>query len=65
MVRKDEMKSAEEIANFCEAQIAERLSHFNDSEILRFTPSIKYGRRFVGMKIGDQEFLVEINVTEA
>ena len=61
------MKSIEEIAHFCECQLAERLSHFNDSRIIRMTPSIQAGRRFIGFEVesGADCFLITIEVEKA
>lgn len=34
-------------------------------EVVKFTPSINNGCRYIGVKKDDQEFLVQIDVTEA
>jgi hypothetical protein len=57
--------NTEALATFCEKQLQERLSHYNDSQVKEFTPSIKMGRRYIGLIIGEQQFMIEINVTEA
>ena len=54
---------SEYVANQCESAIAERLQHFNDSKVSRFTPSIVEGRRYLGFKMGNDEFYIEINVS--
>ena len=61
------MKTSEEIANFCEAQLANKLSFFNDSRIIRMTPSVQGGRRFIGFEINNGEdcFLITIEVEKA
>jgi hypothetical protein len=58
------MMTSERLANFIEGQLADKLRHFNDSEVVRFTPSIVEGRRYIGFKIDDQQFTIEINVKE-
>jgi hypothetical protein len=54
----------EQIAMSCEGAIADRLEHYLNSEVLRFTPSCVVGRRYVGFSIGGQDFIIEINVKE-
>jgi hypothetical protein len=55
----------EQVANFCEIAIADKLSHFNDSEVVRFTESIRHGVRYIGFKQGGKTFFIELKVEEA
>lgn len=59
------MINAEVIANHCEAAIKTRLQGFTDGKTVDFTPSIVEGRRYIGFKKDGEEYLIEVNVTNA
>lgn len=49
---------SQQIATMVEAEYSRR----QDYEVLKFTPSVRAGVRYVGIILGNEEFLVEINV---
>ena len=56
--------TTEQLATRCEAVIKEGLKPYLGSTV-EFTPSIVVGRRYIGFKFSDdQQFLIEVNVTE-
>lgn len=56
--------TVEQLANFCENQLAEKLKFFNNSEVVRFTPSVNGSRRYMGFKQDGKEFAIEIKIEE-
>lgn len=53
---------AEALANICEKAILEELDSYTALYLHKFTPSIKEGRRYIGVEDGDKSFNIEINV---
>ena len=56
----------ESIAARTEAVVQNGLDGYKNVEVVKFTPSVASGRRYVGIKneATGQQFMVEINVTE-
>lgn len=52
-----------QLANFCQSQLSNRLECYNDSRALSYTTTSDNFRQ-INFKIGDQEFIIEINVEE-
>lgn len=55
----------EQLANLVEKGVQEVFEGSKTCELFKFTPSIKMGRRYVGIEHEGIQYLIEINVTEA
>lgn len=47
------------------AEMVQDAYELSTAEVVKFTPSINAGRRYVGLKIDGREFLIMIEVKEA
>ena len=54
--------TVEQLAELIATRVADGVD--NPHDVTRFMPSIVAGRRFVGLKVGEQHFLVTIEVEE-
>jgi len=55
--------TTDQLANRCSATLRNMLENYNDSRVVNIF--VASGRRYIGFKIGDQEFTIEIKVEEA
>ena len=60
---RDILRTLESIAHDVEL-VVQAAYEETTAEVLKFTPSVKAGRRYIGLKAGSREFLITIEVEE-